>query len=48
MAIRPLSPQLAKKAQDELQEKTDEIEKELQELRSWINNQKHLKARTGL
>lgn len=47
MAIRPLPAQLAKKAQDELYEKPSEIEKHIKELRHWILEQPHLKARTG-
>lgn len=45
--IRPLSKALAKKAQEELNEKPEEIDEHIKELRNWIRRQPHLKARTG-
>lgn len=48
MAIRQLSTQLAKRAQEELFEKHSEIQGHIEELRQWIINQPHLKARIGL
>lgn len=45
--IRQLSETLAKKARDELHEKPDQIEDRIKELRTWIQMQPHLKARTG-
>lgn len=45
--IRPLSSSLAKRAQDELNEKPDEIVNRVKEFKSWILSQPHLKARTG-
>lgn len=48
ITIRPLSVQLAKRAKDELYENPTEIEKHIKELRQWILEQPHLKARTGL
>lgn len=48
MAIRQLSTQLAKRAQEELFEKNSEIDGHIKALRQWILNQPHLKARTGL
>lgn len=48
LSIRQLSAQLAKKAQEELSEKTSEIDEHIKSLRQWILDQKYLKARTGL
>lgn len=48
LSIRQLSPQLAKKAQDELLEKASEIDEHIKSLRQWILDQKYLKAPTGL
>lgn len=45
--IRPLPTALAKKAQEELNEKPEEVETRINELREWILTQPHLKARTG-
>lgn len=45
--IRPLSAALAERAQNELNEKPNEIEARINELREWILQQPHLKARTG-
>lgn len=46
--IRPLSKALAKKAQEELNEKPEEIDDRVKELRIWIQRQPHLKARAGV
>lgn len=48
MAIRQLSTQLAKRAQEELLEKGSEIDGHIKALRQWILNQPHLNARIGL
>lgn len=48
LKIRSLSTQLSKKAQEELFEKPFEIDHHVIELRTWILQQPHLKARTGL
>lgn len=45
--IRALSKVLAKKAQEELNEKPEEIKDQVKALRNWIQRQPHLKARTG-
>lgn len=45
--IRPLSAALAERARIELNEKPNEIEARIKELRLWILQQPHLKARTG-
>lgn len=45
--IRPLSAALAERARIELNEKPNEIEARINELREWILQQPHLKARTG-
>lgn len=45
--IRPLCPALAERARVELNEKPNEIEARINELREWIVQQPHLKARTG-
>lgn len=44
-SIRRLSPELAKKAQDELGEVPDRINEDIDTLRTWISKQPHLKAR---
>lgn len=46
--IRPLSKALSKKVQEELNEKPDQIDDRIIELRNWIRRQPHLKARTGI
>ncbi|XP_055306928.1 alpha-tocopherol transfer protein-like isoform X2 [Sitodiplosis mosellana] len=46
MAIRELSPQLARRAQEEIFEKKSEIDGHIKALRQWILKQSHLKART--
>lgn len=46
--IRKLSPALAERARVELNEKPNEIEDRINELREWIKQQPHLKARTGV
>ncbi|KAH8324726.1 hypothetical protein KR074_010273, partial [Drosophila pseudoananassae] len=43
--IRRLSPELAKKAQDELGEVPERIDEDIDTLRTWISKQPHLKAR---
>lgn len=45
--IRPLSAALTKRAREELNEKPEEIEARINELKEWILTQPHLKARTG-
>lgn len=45
--IRPLSKALAKKVQEELNEKPEQIDDHVKELKNWIRRQPHLKARTG-
>ncbi|KMY92551.1 alpha-tocopherol transfer protein-like [Drosophila simulans] len=44
-SIRSLSPELAKKAHDELGEIPDRIDEDIETLRTWISKQPHLKAR---
>ncbi|XP_031627386.1 retinol-binding protein pinta-like isoform X2 [Contarinia nasturtii] len=46
LKIRKLSMQLAKKAQDELNEKPSEMENHIKDLRNWILKQPYLIART--
>lgn len=48
LSIRTLPVRLAKKAQSELNENPLEIEKHITDLRQWIQQQPHLKARIGL
>lgn len=43
--IRPLSAELAKKAQEELNEVPERITEDIAALRTWISKQAHLKAR---
>lgn len=43
--IRSLSPELAKKAHDELAEVPERIDEDIDTLRTWIAKQPHLKAR---
>lgn len=47
MSIRELSPELAKKARDELFEDPKRIPQDLQAIKSWIVKQPHLNARMG-
>lgn len=49
LQIRPLSVDLSKKAQEELNENENpiEIEHHVNKLRKWILQQPYLKARTG-
>lgn len=47
LRIRTLSYKLAKKAHEELNEIPTDIEKHVADLRHWIEQQPHLKARTG-
>lgn len=44
--IREISPELQKKAQDELNEVPSRIEEDILALRTWISKQAHLRART--
>ncbi|XP_018784492.1 PREDICTED: alpha-tocopherol transfer protein-like [Bactrocera latifrons] len=44
--IRPLTPELAKRAQEELGEVPDRIDADIEQLREWILKQPHLTART--
>ncbi|GAB0090861.1 CRAL/TRIO, N-terminal domain [Sergentomyia squamirostris] len=44
--IRPLSEPLARKAQNELNEVPERIEEDLKALKSWMEQQPHLRART--
>lgn len=44
--IRPLPEKLAIKAHEELGEKPERIDEDIQALREWISKQPHLKART--
>ncbi|XP_077293674.1 retinol-binding protein pinta-like [Arctopsyche grandis] len=46
MPLRTLSPELAKKAEDEVNEDPQRIEKDLQTIKEWIAKQPHLSART--
>lgn len=45
--IRPLCAALAERARVELNEQPNEIEARINDLREWILQQPHLKARTG-
>lgn len=45
-SVRPLSPELAEKAQKELNEVPSRLPEDLQALKDWIAKQPHLKART--
>lgn len=47
MGLRELSPELAKRAQEELNEDPKRIEQDLQALKDWLVKQPHLNARTG-
>lgn len=47
MPLRTLSPELTKKAKDEVNEDPQRIEKDLQTIKEWIAKQPHLNARTG-
>jgi hypothetical protein len=44
--IRPLTPELQKKAKEELFEEPERIEKDIEAFREWITKSKHLKGRT--
>lgn len=46
MNIRPLSKELAERAQKELNEVPSRLADDVQSLRDWINKQPHLRART--
>lgn len=45
--VRPLTPALRERVTNELNEKPNEIEDRINELRQWIKHQPHLNARTG-
>ena len=47
MGLRELSPELAKKAKDELFEDPKRIPQDLQAIKDWIAKQPHLNIRTG-
>ena len=47
MGIRELSPELAKKAKDELFEDPKRIPQDLQMIKDWIAKQPHLNVRIG-
>lgn len=47
LKIRTLPSQLAIKAHAELHENTTDIEKHVTDLRFWVQQQRHLTARTG-
>ncbi|CAG9567045.1 unnamed protein product [Danaus chrysippus] len=46
MSIRPLCPELAKKAREELNEDAKTIENDLRAIKDWLSKQPHLRART--
>ncbi|OWR47336.1 putative SEC14, partial [Danaus plexippus plexippus] len=46
MSIRPLCPELAKKAREELNEDAKTIESDLRSIKDWLSKQPHLRART--
>lgn len=48
MSIRPLCPELAKKAREELNEDAKTIESDLRSIKDWLSKQPHLRARTGI
>lgn len=45
--VRELPPDLAKIAKDELNEKPNLTNNDVQHLKEWISKQPHLRARTG-
>ncbi|CAH2104808.1 unnamed protein product [Euphydryas editha] len=45
MQIRTLIPELAKKAQDELNEDPNRIQSDVQHIKTWLSKQPHLRAR---
>lgn len=47
MQIRTLIPELAKKAQDELNEDPKRIQSDVQHIKDWLSKQPHLRARQG-
>lgn len=47
MPVRPLCPELAEKAQAELNEVPTRIEEDLQHIKDWLAKQPHIRARTG-
>lgn len=47
MSVRELSPELAAKAQAELNEDPKRIKEDLQHLKDWLAKQPHLNARRG-
>lgn len=48
LKIRPLSEQLALRAQEELNEKSNDVAYHINKLREWILQQPYLKARSGM
>lgn len=47
MNVRKLSPDLQKKAIEELNENPSRIPEDVSYLRTWLSKQPHIKARTG-
>lgn len=47
MSLRKLSPELAIKAEKELNEEPGRLEKDLKAIKEWISKQTHLNARIG-
>lgn len=47
MAVRPLPPALQKIARDELNEVPEDVKKNIEYLRDWINKHPHVKCGTG-
>lgn len=47
MSIREISPELAKKAKDELFEDPKRTPQDIQAIKDWIAKQPHLNIRTG-
>lgn len=48
MPIRELSPELAAKAREELNEDPKRLQEDLIHLKDWISKQSYLLARTGI
>lgn len=45
--IRPLSKELAEKAQNELNEVPSRIPQDLEQIKTWLNKQPYINARLG-